>query len=106
MPQQSNSTALGEALCGVVEMQLRAPQTFISVDVADSGDELLIEDGALNRSSSSSYPLGHYDGIKPRIERVKSDVWDRTLTASWHELKSTEHALVDETQLGIIIKIE
>ena len=106
MPQQGDGAGLGEVLRGVVEVQLRAPQTFISVDVADSGNELLIEDGALNRSSSSSYPFGHYDGIKPRIERVKSDVWDRTLTASWHELKSTEHALVDKTQLGTIIKIE
>ena len=106
MPQQSNSTALGETLCGVVEVQLRAPQTFISVDVADSGNELLIEDGALNRSSSSSYPLGHYDGIKPRIESLMLYLLDRTLTASWHELKSTEHALVDKTQLGTIIKIE
>ena len=106
MPQQFNSTALGEALCGVVEVQLRAPQTFISIDVADSGNELLVKDGTLNRSSPSSYPLGHRDGIKPRIKRVKSDVWDRTLAAPRNELESTEHALVDETQLGTIIKIE
>ena len=106
MPQQCNSTVLGEALCGMVEVQLRTPQAFIGVDVADSGHELLIEDGTLDRGSSSSHPLGHRDGIEPRIERIESDVWDRTVTASWHELKSTEHALVDETQLGTIIKIE
>ena len=33
-------------------------------------------------------------------------MWDRTLAAPRNELESTEHALVDETQLGAVVEIE
>ena len=82
MPQQSDSTFLGEVLCGMLEVQPRTPQTFVSVNVADSGNEFLIEDGALDRGSSFPHPFGNRDGIEPRIERIESNVWDRALAAS------------------------
>ena len=90
----------------MLKVEAGTPQGFIGVDVAHSGDQPLIKQSPFDRGTSQTDPIRDRCGIEVRVEGVEGDVGYRVQGAFRHHLESTEHALIEESQLGPVIEIE
>ena len=93
-------------VAGVV--QLGAPQRLIGVDVADTGDETLIEQRALDSGLPLLEPGTELLCVEQSIQRVASNVGDLDgqLRPALAEQHAAEDALVDKSQLAAIRQVE
>ncbi len=97
---QLDGLPLAHGVGGGQRMQPGTPQGLIGVDVADPGDETLVEHGAFYGTASPTHPLGGLLEVDPRVEEVSSDVCDlggQHSTTGAHP-HGPEGALVDEPE--------
>ena len=103
-------------------MQARAPERLVGVDVADAGDQPLVEQRAFDSGPTAAHRRDQRRAIERRIEQVACDVPDgdghegrgraqaaRGAVGHRHEPRHgevTERALVDVAQLRPVIEDE
>jgi hypothetical protein len=91
-------------------VQPRPPERLVGVDVADAGDEGLVEQGTLDAGVLAPQPGRRALEVVARVQRVAGDVRDRgghrlELPRRYQRLQgeAAEGALVDEPQLGVAV---
>ena len=97
---QLDGLPLTHGIGGGQRMQPGTPQGLIGVDVADPGDETLVEHGAFHGTASPTHPLGGCLEVDPWVEEVSSNVCDlggQRSTTGAHP-HGPEGALVDEPE--------
>lgn len=97
---QLDGLPLAHGIGGGQRMQPGTPQGLIGIDVADPGDETLVEHGAFHGTASPTHSLGGSVEVDLWVEEVSSDVCDlggqRSIT--WAHPHGPEGALVDEPE--------
>src|SRR5215213_10038988 len=103
--QQFPGTSRRQGLSRSSVMHARPPQRFVGVDIADAGDQLLIQQGPLHPSSLPSQPSSDLGHAELRVERVAPDVRDlcRQVSTARREGQSAKHPLVDEAELRLAV---
>jgi len=87
-------------------VQLGAPQRLVGVDVADPGDQRLVQQRALDLASPPADRLDELRVVELRIHRIPGDVRDlvRQLRAARADRQPAERTLVHKAQLRIAIR--
>lgn len=97
---QLDGLPLAHGIGGGQRMQPGTPQGLIGIDVADPGDETLVEHGAFHGTASPTHSLGGLLEVDLWVEEVPPDVCDlggqRSIT--WAHPHGPEGALVDEPE--------
>ncbi len=95
-----------EGLRRCVVVQPCAPEGLVGVDVADAGDQTLVEHCAFDRRTFRAHSARDGEDVEARIEWVERDVGNGVVGEIASEFQSAEHALVDEAQLGAVGQVE
>ena len=74
MLQKAHRAGLRELGGGVLTMKLSAPQRFVCVYVAHSGDDTLVQDGAFHGGSPRPEPPRDIFDVELRVEGITSNV--------------------------------
>ena len=85
-------------------MDLRPPQRLVGIDVADAGDDALVQQHPLDRAVTGLDPPHDRGLVVDRLERVGGDVPDlvgHTVVAELVEGEPTEGSLVDEARARV-----
>src|SRR5690606_20387294 len=113
---------LGELVRGAARVEPGTPEGLVGVDVADAGDERLVQQGPLDLGTPRAQPPGEAGAVECRVERVAGDVRGRlgqrrqrgavAAGAAVHRRNElgdeevAEGALVDEPQLRPVGEVE
>src|SRR5690606_13567420 len=68
---------LGELVRGAARVEPGTPEGLVGVDVADAGDERLVQQGPLDLGTPRAQPPGEAGAVERRVERVAGDVRGR-----------------------------
>lgn len=96
----------GQRLGGTGEVQPRSPQRLVGVDVADAGDQRLVEKGPLHAGPTAPQRASEGRVVERRVEWVEGDVGDlnRHAIGSDHvDGEPAECALIDEAELPAVV---
>ena len=96
-----------EAICRPQRMDSSSEQCLVSVDIADSRDQFLIEKRRLDWSCASSEPVGQSLGREVRIERFGSNFAIQQNSRIPEDMDdSPELALIREPQFSAIVEFD
>ena len=97
---QLDGLPLAHGIGGGQRMQPGTPQGLIGIDVADPGDETLVEHGAFHGTASPTHSLGGSVEVDLWVEEVPPDVCDLggQRSTTWAHPHGPEGALVDEPE--------
>ena len=86
-------------------VQPRDPQRLVGVDVADPGDQVLVQQRPLDPGALGAQPRHRGREVELRVEGVAADVRDllRQLGPAGREGQPAEHPLVDEAEPGVAV---
>ena len=91
----------GQPVPRPVAVQPGPPERLVGVDVADAGDQALVEEQPLHPGGTPPHAAYEVGVVELRVERVAGDVLDLRgqVGAAVGDGQAAEHPLVDEPQL-------